>query len=228
MRIKELSTTLRPYEKCEQRGPEALSDEELLSVIIRCGTKDEDSVSLSKRVLSVGNPDDGILNILNVSVNELKKIKGIGRVKAIQIKCIGELSKRISQRSYSTGNTFTSAEAVADFFMENMRHLKREKLMALMLDSACKLLRVYEVSTGTVNTSLASSREVFIEALRSEAVNIILVHNHPSGNPAPSREDLRITGVLHDAGELIGINIIDHIIIGDNKFVSFKEQGIIG
>ena len=112
--------------------------------------------------------------------------------------------------------------------MENMRHLKREKLMALMLDSACKLLKVYEVSTGTVNMSLASSREVFIEALKSEAVNIILVHNHPSGNPAPSREDLRITGVLHDAGELIGINVIDHIIIGDNKFVSFKEQGIIG
>lgn len=227
MRISEISTTLRPYEKCLQSGAESLTDEELIAVIIRCGTKEEDSVTLARRILSSGNPDDGVLNIMNASIKELMSIKGVGKVKAIQIKCVGELSKRIQKRTYSIKKTFTTAEAVAEYFMEDMRHLKREKLMALMLDSACKFIKVYEVSVGTVNSSLASPREIFIEALNAEAVNIILIHNHPSGNPAPSRDDMQITINLQKAGEIIGINIIDHIIIGDNKYISFKEKGLI-
>lgn len=227
MKMKETSTALRPYEKCLKNGPESLSDEELLAVIIRCGTKEEDSVSLSKRILSYDNPDNGILNIMDISMEELVKIKGIGNVKAIQIKCIGELSKRIARSRRAVKNSFTTAVDVADYFMETMRHLKREKLMALMLDSACNYVKEYEVSVGTVNTSIASPREIFIEALRVNAVNIILVHNHPSGNPSPSSEDVRITSTLMKAGELIGIHIIDHIIIGDNRFISFREQGII-
>lgn len=227
MKISEISTTLRPYEKCLEGGSESLTDEELLAVIIRCGTKDEDSITLARRILSLGNPDDGVLNIMNISVKELMKIKGVGRVKAIQVKCVGELSKRIQKRAHAIKQTFTTAEAVADYFMEDLRHLRREKLMALMLDSACKFIKVYEVSVGTVNSSLASPREIFIEALNAEAVNIILVHNHPSGNPSPSQDDIRITANLQKAGEIIGINIIDHIIIGDNKYISFKEKGLI-
>lgn len=225
--MKETSAALRPYEKCLKNGPESLSDEELLAVIIRCGTRDEDSVSLSKRVLSIMNPDNGILNIMDIPLEDLVKIKGIGNVKAIQIKCIGELSKRIARSQRAVKSSFVTAEAVADYYMETMRHLKREKLMALMLDSACNYVKEYVVSVGTVNTSIASPREIFIEALRAEAVNIILVHNHPSGNPAPSREDIQITAMLRKAGEIIGISIIDHIIIGDNKFISFREKGII-
>lgn len=227
MKIKETSATLRPYEKCLKNGPESLSDEELLAVIIRCGTKDEDSVSLSKRILSYNNPDNGILNIMYLTMEDLIKIKGIGNVKAIQVKCIGELSKRIAKSQRAVKNSFTTAKDVADYYMETMRHLKREKLMALMLDSSCNYVKEYEVSVGTVNSSLASPREIFIEALHADAVNIILVHNHPSGNPAPSTEDIRMTSRLKQAGEIIGICIIDHIIIGDNKFISFRENGII-
>lgn len=227
MKIKETSAALRPYEKCLKNGPESLSDEELLAVIIRCGTKDEDSVSLSKRILSYNNPDNGILNIMYLTMEDLIKIKGIGNVKAIQVKCIGELSKRIAKSQRAVKNSFTTAKDVADYYMETMRHLKREKLMALMLDSACNYVKEYEVSVGTVNSSLASPREIFIEALHADAVNIILVHNHPSGNPAPSTEDIRMTSRLKQAGEIIGICIIDHIIIGDNKFISFRENGII-
>lgn len=227
MKIKEISTTMRPYEKCLNNGPEVLSNEELLAVIIRCGTRNEDSVSLSRRVLSVGNDEGGLLNIINLSVKELMQIKGIGMVKAVQIKCIGELSKRIARTSHSVRRAFTTAQLVADYYMEQLRHLRREKFMALMLDSACNYMGEYEVSVGTVNASIASAREIFIEALKCEAVNIILVHNHPSGNPSPSTDDMHITSMLCKAGEIIGIKIIDHVIIGDNRYISFKEQSLL-
>ena len=227
MKIKETSIALRPYEKCLKNGPESLSDEELLAVIIRCGTREEDSVALSRRILSTSNPDNGILNIMDISLEELVKIKGVGRVKAIQVKCIGELSKRIAKSRRAVRSTFTTAGDVAEYYMESMRHLKREKLVALMLDSACNYVKEYEVSLGTVNASVASPREIFIEALRAQAVHIILVHNHPSGNPMPSNEDVAITEKIVEAGEIIGIRIIDHIIIGDNTFISFREKGII-
>lgn len=227
MKMKETSTALRPYEKCLKNGPESLSDEELLAVIIRCGTKEEDSVALSRRILSTANPDNGILNIMDISMEELVKIKGVGKVKAIQVKCIGELSKRIAKSRRAVRSTFTTATDVAEYYMESMRHLKREKLVALMLDSACNYVKEYEVSLGTVNASVASPREIFIEALRAQAVHVILVHNHPSGNPTPSNEDVAITDKIVKAGEIIGIGIIDHIIIGDNTFISFREKGII-
>ncbi len=227
MKIKEMCTTIRPYEKCISQGPEVLSDEELLAVIIRCGTKDEDSVSLSRRILSLGPNDDGVLNIIDLSMEELMNIKGIGNVKAIQIKCIGELSKRIAKKSHSPRMTFTTADRVADYFMEEMRHLKREKLMALFLDAGCNYLGEYVVSTGTVNASIASARDIYVAALKKETVNIILVHNHPSGNPSPSVDDVRITSGVRKAGEIIGIKLIDHVIIGDNKYMSFKEMGIM-
>ena len=227
MKIKETCASLRPYEKCLTYGPGVLTDEELLAVIIRCGTKDEDSVSLSKRVLSFRESDNGILNIIDLSIKDLLKIKGIGKVKAIQIKCIGELSRRISQKSHSIANTFVNASKVASYCMESMRHLKYEKFLAIMLDSACHYLGELEVSKGTVNSSIASPREIFIEALKIEAVNIILVHNHPSGDTTPSKEDINTTNVMIEAGNLIGIHIIDHVIIGDNKYFSLCENNLL-
>lgn len=227
MTIKEKNKDLRPYEKCLCKGAESLSDEELLAVIIRCGTRNENSVALAERILSMGSPANGLLNIMELSVRDLMKIRGIGKVKAVQIKCIGELSRRIARCSHTLRRKFDTAQAVADYYMEEMRYLKREKIMALMLDTACQYLGEYEVSLGTVNTSLASPREIFIEALKAEAVNIILVHNHPSGNPSPSREDIGMTENIGRIGKFIGIEIIDHIIIGDNTFISLKEKGIM-
>lgn len=227
MKMKELSPALRPYEKCMKYGPEFLADEELLAVIIRCGNRDEDSVSLARRILSLEKPQDGILNIMSLSVKKLMSIKGIGMVKAIQIKCIAELSKRIAMRSHEDNDIFTSAKSIADYYMEQMRHLKRECFMALFLDSACKYIGEYEISLGTVNSSIASPREVFIEAMRQEAVNVVLVHNHPSGNPTPSNEDISLTISMMKAGQMLGIHVIDHIVIGDNKYISLREKGII-
>ncbi len=227
MKIKETCAALRPYEKCMAYGPQILSDEELLAVIIRCGTREEDSVSLSRRILSLGKPDNGILNIVELSIKDLLKIKGIGKVKAVQIKCIAELSMRISSKSRSIRNTFVNASAVAACYMESMRHLKYEKLIAVMLDSACHYLSEFEVSRGTVNSSIASPREIFIEAMRVEAVNIILLHNHPSGDPTPSREDVNMTRNMIEAGNLIGIHIIDHVVIGDNRYISFCENDLL-
>lgn len=226
MKIKDTANQLRPYEKCIIYGEQALTDEELLAVIIKCGTKSEDCISLSRRILSY-NKSEGLLNILSLSYNELININGIGKVKAIQIKCIGELSKRISKMTYSKKQCFSTAVDIANYYMEEMRHLKRERLVAMFLDTSCNYLGEYEVSLGTVNSSLASAREIFIEALKVEAVNIILVHNHPSGNPTPSNEDIKITSSLIEAGNLIGIHIIDHIIIGDNIYISFREKEII-
>lgn len=227
MTIKEKNEALRPYEKCLSKGAQALSDEELLAVIIRCGTRNENSVALAERILSMGTNGGGLLNIMDFSVKDLMKVRGIGKVKAVQIKCIGELSRRIAKCSRSRRMKFDSAQAVADYYMEDMRYLKREKIMALMLDTSCQYVSEYEVSLGTVNTSLASPREIFIEALKCEAVNIILVHNHPSGNPAPSREDIVMTENIGKIGKFIGIGIIDHIIIGDNTYISLREKGII-
>lgn len=227
LKIKETGLSLRPYEKCLLNGPESLNDEELLAVIIRCGTKEEDSVALSKRVLSSCGSKQGLLNVVDMTLKDLMKIKGIGKVKAIQIKCIAELSRRISKCCYSKGLSFRTAESVAMYYMEDLRHLKKECLMALFLDSACQYIKDVKVSVGTVNASLASPREVLIEALRYEAVNIILVHNHPSGNPMPSADDIAMTKAVYEAGEMIGIHLIDHIIIGDNKYISLREQEMI-
>lgn len=227
MTMKEKSESLRPYEKCLLKGAQTLSDEELLAVIIRCGTKNENSVALAERVLSLGAQGGGLLNIMDLSVKDLMKVRGIGKVKAVQVKCIGELSRRIVKCSHNRQMKFDSAQSVADYYMEDMRYLKREKIMALMLDTACHYVGEYEVSLGTVNTSLISPREIFIEALKCEAVNIILVHNHPSGNPEPSSEDIVMTGNIGSIGKFIGIGIIDHIIIGDNTYISLRDKGII-
>ena len=227
MTMKEKSESLRPYEKCLLKGAQTLSDEELLAVIIRCGTKNENSVALAERVLSLGAQGGGLLNIMDLSVKDLMKVRGIGKVKAVQVKCIGELSRRIVKCSHNRQMKFDSAQSVADYYMEDMRYLKREKIMALMLDTACHYVGEYEVSLGTVNTSIISPREIFIAALKCEAVNIILVHNHPSGNPEPSSEDVVMTGNISSIGKFIGIGIIDHIIIGDNTYISLRDKGII-
>lgn len=217
----------RPYEKCLEYGAQYLTDAELLAVIIRTGTRGENSVELATRVLEFSKKEKGILGLQHFSVVELKKIKGIGTVKAIQLACIAELSKRMAKARLKEKVSFTSPEEMASYFMEEMRHKEQEELYVLMLDGKNRLIHYVSLFKGTVNASLVSPREIFIEAMRYQAVSVAFLHNHPSGDPSPSIEDVRITRRLRDVGDLVGIPVIDHIIIGDTKYVSMKERGIL-
>lgn len=156
----------------------------------------------------------------------MQEIKGIGRIKAIEIKCVAELSRRISKTRISLDREFVSPEIIARYYMEDLRHLETEHLFIVMLNTKHRFLGDFELSKGTINSSIASTREAFRTALRSNAVYIILMHNHPSGDPTPSREDIQTTKKFREAGMVVGIHLLDHIIIGDNRYVSLKQAGI--
>ena len=226
--IKDLQPDLRPDEKFRKFGPKALSDAELLAIILRTGSNECHSVDLSRQILtSPSCSEENILNIFNYEMVSLMKIKGIGVVKATQIMAVAELSLRIANNSLRSKLNFNSPASIAAYYTEQLRHRPREAIMLIMLDSACGLIKDMIISEGTVNTALLSPREVFIEALKYEAVNIILLHNHPSGHPVPSKDDINSTRQILAGGRMIGIELLDHIIIGDRKYISFKEEGLI-
>ena len=216
----------RPYEKCSRLGAEHLSDVELLAVLLRTGTRGENALELARRILYHAG-ESGILGIHHFNAERLRRIKGIGEVKAIQISCISELAKRLAKASYQDAVCFTEPRTIAQYYMEDLRHEKQEHMKLLMLNSKAKLLGETTISKGTVNASLVTPRELFIEALQKNAVSIIILHNHPSGDPSPSREDMLTTKRILDAGALIGIELLDHIIIGNNCYISFREEGML-
>ena len=223
--IKDIKKENRPYEKFLSKGPEALTDSELLAIIIRTGTYNQTSIELADSVLDLSKSNN-ILGITHLSIKELQTIKGIGLVKAVQIKCVAELSRRISKSNVVFDKEFISPEIIASYYMEDLRHLETERLIVVMLNTKHRFLGDFELSKGTVNASMASPREAYIEALKSGAVYIVLIHNHPSGDPLPSREDIVTTKRMKEAGNIIGITLIDHIIIGDNKYISLKQRGL--
>ncbi|MDF2845630.1 MAG: hypothetical protein K0R00_4056 [Herbinix sp.] len=224
--VKELPVSERPYEKCEKYGASALSDAELLAVILRTGTKKQRVVDLAVNILNYSTACPGFKGLNYLSMKELTNIKGVGRVKAIELLCLTEITKRMSRETHQEALRLVTPKSVADYYMQDMRHLTREQVMLLLLDSKNKFVKDMIISEGTVNTSIMPVREVFVQALKYEAVNIILLHNHPSGDPTPSAEDIRVTKKLTEAGNLIGITLMDHIIIGDNRYISLKEQGL--
>lgn len=219
-KIKDMVAEQRPYEKCEQRGVGSLTDIELLAVLLRSGTRDLNSLEVAKKVLYPDGMKGGLISLHDLSVVQLMKIPGIGRVKALQIICIVELSRRLSKSSVVKDPDFSSPAKIAEYYMEDMRHYKQEHMKLLMLNTKSRLLGETDISKGTVNASLISPRELFIEALQKNAVGIILLHNHPSGDPTPSREDILLTRRIKEAGSLIGIELLDHIIIGNNCYAS--------
>ncbi len=224
--MKELSEAERPYEKCERHGAGYLSDAELLAVLLRSGSHGENALELARRILySIG--DGSILSIHNLDLEEWKSIRGIGRVKAIQLACISELSRRLAKARAFEKLSFRSPASIADYYMEDLRHKKQEEMKLLMLDSKSGLIAESDISKGTVNASMITPRELFIEALQKNAVSIIILHNHPSGDPTPSRADCQLTQRIEKAGEFIGIELLDHIIIGNNCYISFLEEGLL-
>ncbi|HIZ43916.1 MAG TPA: DNA repair protein RadC [Firmicutes bacterium] len=225
--IRELPAPERPYEKCMAMGASALSDAELLAVILRTGTKGQGALETARKILSLSPAAEGLLGLHHLTVNELRKVPGIGMVKAVQLSCIGELSKRMTRKSIDREELFSSPDVVAAYFMEEMRHKEKEELRVVFLNTKGRRLHDTVISIGTVNSSMVSPREIFLEALKFQAVSIILLHNHPSGDPAPSREDILVTGRVAEAGKLIGISLTDHIIIGDRCYISLKERGML-
>lgn len=219
---------IQPYEKFRLYGPENLTDQELLAIILRTGTRNCNAMELADKVLKecyCGK--QGLLGLFRISIEQLSTIKGIGPVKAIKLKCITELSRRISQTIAWDGKMFQRSSTVAAYLMESMRHLDREQIQLLMFDSKGHLIKEMQLTSGTANMSLLSPRDVFIELLKAGAVQFIIAHNHPSGDPTPSNEDKRITDNLYELGIKLELMLIDHIIIGDNIYFSFKEQGLL-
>lgn len=225
--IRELPAPERPYEKCMAFGASALSDAELLAVILRCGTKGQSALETARRILSLNPSKEGLLGLHHLTLNELTRVPGVGEVRAVQLVCVGELAKRMARTSIGKETAFLSPDTAAAYFMEEMRHKEKEELRVVFLNTKSRLIHDEILSIGTVNSSLVSPREIFLEALKYQAVTVILLHNHPSGDPEPSKEDILVTRRVYEAGRLLGIFLTDHIIIGDNCYISLKERGIL-
>ncbi len=217
-----------PYEKFLKYGPGSLTESELLAIILRTGTKDKSAVQLAEEILSLPQTNrTGLLGLYDLPVEKLTTVKGIGEVKAVKIKCIAELAMRINSASAKKGLVVHKPSTIADYFMEKLRHRKKECVVVVCLDANGQIIKEIDLSSGSVNMSLISPRDVFLEALRYEAVNLILVHNHPSGNPIPSECDIAITKNIAKMGEELDMPLLDHIIIGDNCYFSFREERYI-
>ncbi|MEY8522675.1 DNA repair protein RadC [Lachnospiraceae bacterium 38-10] len=218
------SYDMMPYEVVKEYGAEELDDKELLAVFIRTGTREQNAVEVADRVLN-SFPERNLLGLCHIPWKELMKIPGIGEVKAIKLKCLAELARRISRMEARKGLKFDQPGTIWQYYKESLRHEEREKVILIMLDQKLQMLSDAVLSIGTVRESIVSPRELFLLALKEKAVQIMLVHNHPSGDPTPSRADLAITRRVQMLGAMMEIPLTDHIIIGDKTYCSLREKG---
>lgn len=214
----------RPYERCIRHGAEGLSDRELLAILLRTGSKERNVLELAGDLLKLVPEKEGFTGLRRLNLEELTSVRGIGTIKAIQVKCMLELARRMAREEAGAGLYFKTPASIAEYYMEDLRHLEQEVLLLLMLNQKGRLLKEKYLFQGTVNSSVISPREIYLEALSARAVQIILLHNHPSGDAKPSREDLQATKRVFEAGALLGIQLTDHIIIGEHTYVSFREK----
>ncbi len=229
IKMKNLPVTERPYEKLEQYGEKNLTNAELLAIIIKSGTREETSVQLAQKILLLNeNQDRNNLNFLReITIEELKKIKGIGKVKAIQIKATCELASRMNSIDNYKNIIISKPSDVVDILFEEMRFEKQEILKVVILGNKNKLLKIKDIAKGCGNFVKASIKDVLNEAVKVQAMQIILVHNHPSGDVTPSKNDIEFTREVKKASAILGINLIDHIIIGGNNYISiFSKIGV--
>ena len=221
IKMKELPKAERPYEKLELYGAEVLTNAELLAIIIKTGTKEETSVNLAQRILKLNNSNiDNLKFLTNLTLEEFTKIKGIGKVKAIQLKAVCELAKRINSVSHYKEKLILCPKDIAELLMEKMRFEKQEILNVVILDNKNKLVKIKEIAKGGGNFVSATMKSILNEAVRIDANKIILVHNHPTGDPTPSEQDMKFTENVRQASEILGIKLLDHIIIGESRYVS--------
>ncbi|MCI1823431.1 MAG: DNA repair protein RadC [Megasphaera sp.] len=217
----------KPREKFMRQGPRAVTDQDLLAILLRTGIKGHSVLDISRDVLRL-LPNENLYYLGETSISDLCTVRGLGVDKAVTVCAAIELGKRISrQRAKQSSPDFSSPQAIADYVMEDMRVLPQEQFAAAYLSTKNQLISFQTLTVGTINASLAKSRDVFRYAIRYNAAAVILLHNHPSGDPEPSREDITVTQRISEAGRVMEIPVLDHIIIGDGTFVSLCERGYI-
>ncbi|MBN2286026.1 MAG: DNA repair protein RadC [Tissierellales bacterium] len=223
--IKSIPKDERPREKLIKYGASTLSNSELLAIILRVGSNKDTAITLSQKILNF--EEKGLRNIASTSPESLLSFHGISDAKAAQIMAAVEIGRRVSRIEKEERFKITSPQDISSYVMDEMRYLKKEYFKIILLDTKNKVIEVVTISIGSLNSSIVHPREVFLEAIRKSAASIILVHNHPSGDTQPSREDISITKRLIEAGDILGVKVLDHLIIGDGVYYSFKEEKII-
>nr|WP_152614651.1 DNA repair protein RadC [Jeotgalibacillus alimentarius] len=212
----------RPRERFIKQGPQSLSNQELIAILLRTGSRDESVINLANKLLQEFN---GLRSLKEASYDELTSIKGIGDAKAVQVLAAVEVGRRIANITFEDRFTIRSPEDGASFLMDELRFLTQEHFVALYLNTKNQIIHQQTIFIGSLNSSIVHPREVFKEAFKRSAASIICAHNHPSGDPAPSKEDIDVTRRLVECGKMIGIEVLDHLIIGEKKYVSLKEKG---
>ncbi|MBM7623094.1 RadC family protein [Sporohalobacter salinus] len=220
--IKDLPKEERPREKLCKFGTKAMSTAELLALIIRTGSQSDTAIELANKLLT---HTGGLKFINNLSVEELQEIKGIGVAKAAQINATVELGRRIRLANQETKEVITSPQDVANLLLAKLSFLEKEHFVVLLLNTKNEIISIEDISVGSLSNSIVHPREVFKPAIKRSSAAMILAHNHPSGNPEPSNEDIKVTNRIKRAGKIIGIEILDHLIIGNKDYISLKERG---
>ncbi len=223
VRIHDLPEEERPRERLVRNGSESLSNAELLAIILRTGSREENVVSMCNRILS----EYSIKQLSLANIKRLTQIHGIGEAKAAQIAALFELARRLETFVEEPKRKVRSPKDVYTLMYPKMREQKKERFITLYLDTKNQILKEETVSIGSLNASIVHPREVFKSALLESSASVIMIHNHPSGDPSPSREDIMVTEKLVEGGKLLGIDVLDHIIIGDGKYVSLKDEGFV-
>lgn len=225
IKIKDLPETERPYEKLEMYGEKMLSNSELLAIIIKNGTKEYTSIDISNKILNKIN--NNLRELQDISLDDFKDIQGIGRVKAIQLKAICELAKRMSRPINDAKIQIKNTKDIADIFIDELRYEKREIVKLVLLNTKNIIMKIIDISFGGTSSALLEPKDILIEAIKIGAPKIIIVHNHPSGDSEPSLADFEITKRIEEASKIIGIELLDHIVIGDGNYVSiFLKRGV--
>lgn len=222
LKMKQLPISERPYEKLELYGAEKLTNAELLAIIIKTGTRDDTAVGLAHKILLLNDnfEKDDLSFLQDISILDFMKIKGIGKIKAIQLLAVCELAKRINKPINKEKIKIRESKDVAELLMNEMKNEKREKVKLILLNSKNIVIKMQDISYGGTNFSMLEPREVLNEAIKIGAPKMIIVHNHPSGDPTPSKADFNITDRIYEASEILGIQFLDHIVIGKDKYES--------
>jgi len=224
LKMKDVPKEERPRERLLRYGESHLSNQEILAILLGSGTKEESVMDLANRLLM---HFEGLKLLSEATIEELTSIKGIGNAKGIVILAALELGKRIQQYKPEDKYIIRSPEDGADFVMEEMRNLNQEHLVVLFLNTKNQIIHRQTIFIGSLNASIVHPREIYREALKRSAASIICAHNHPSGDPSPSQEDIHVTRRLVEAGKIMGIELLDHLVIGNHSFTSLKEKGYL-